>query len=232
MSKRLIVAIDGPAGSGKSTSAKLVAQKLGYLYIDTGAMYRAVTFLAIRNNVLNNNDAVIKIAETSDINLKFTNGATQVSIDGENITDKIRTAEVNSKVSDVSKIREVRSALVAKQREMAMKDGGVVMEGRDIGTVVFPDADVKIFLTASIEQRAKRRAKEFEEKGIEVSINDVKDNLINRDKIDSTREASPLTKAEDAIVVDTSKVTIQEQVDIIMDKIRIIATEKNINLIN
>ena len=232
MSKRLIVAIDGPAGSGKSTSAKLVAQKLGYLYIDTGAMYRAVTFLAIRNNVLNNNDAVIKIAETSDINLKFTNGATQVSIDGENITDKIRTAEVNSKVSDVSKIREVRSALVAKQRKMAMKDGGVVMEGRDIGTVVFPDADVKIFLTASIEQRAKRRAKEFEEKGIEVSINDVKDNLVNRDKIDSTREASPLTKAEDAIVVDTSKVTIQEQVDIIMDKIRIIATEKNINLIN
>lgn len=230
MSKRLIVAIDGPAGSGKSTSAKLVAQKLGYLYIDTGAMYRAVTFLAIRKNVLNNSDAVIKIAQTSDINLKFTDGATQVSIDGENITDKIRTAEVNSKVSDVSKIKEVRSALVAKQREMAIKDGGVVMEGRDIGTVVFPDADVKIFLTASIEQRAKRRAKEFEEKGIEVSINDVKDNLIIRDKIDSTREVSPLTKAEDAIVVDTSKVTIQEQVDIILDKIRIIAAEKNINL--
>ncbi len=230
MSKRLIVAIDGPAGSGKSTSAKLVAQKLGYLYIDTGAMYRAVTFLAMRNNVLNNIDAVIKIAETSDINLKFTDGATEVSINGENITDKIRTAEVNSKVSDVSKIKEVRSALVAKQRKMAMKDGGVVMEGRDIGTVVFPGADVKIFLTASIEQRAKRRAKEFEEKGIEVSVADVKDNLINRDKIDSTREASPLTKAEDAIVVDTSKVTIQEQVDIILDKIRIIAAEKNINL--
>jgi CMP/dCMP kinase len=230
MSKRLIVAIDGPAGSGKSTSAKLVAQKLGYLYIDTGAMYRAVTFLAIRKNVLNNSDAVIKIAQTSDINLKFTDGATQVRIDGENITDKIRTAEVNSKVSDVSKIKEVRSALVAKQREMAMKDGGVVMEGRDIGTVVFPDADVKIFLTASIEQRAKRRAKEFEEKGINVSVNDIKDNLINRDKIDSTREVSPLTKAEDAIVVDTSKVTIQEQVDIILDKIRIIAAEKNINL--
>jgi cytidylate kinase len=230
MSKRLIVAIDGPAGSGKSTSAKLVAQKLGYLYIDTGAMYRAVTFLAMRNNVLNNIDAVIKIAETSDINLKFTDGATEVSINGENITDKIRTAEVNSKVSDVSKIKEVRSALVAKQRIMAMKDGGVVMEGRDIGTVVFPGADVKIFLTASIEQRAKRRAKEFEEKGIEVSVADVKDNLINRDKIDSTREASPLTKAEDAIVVDTSKVTIQEQVDIILDKIRIIAAEKNINL--
>ncbi len=232
MSKRLIVAIDGPAGSGKSTSAKLVAQKLGYLYIDTGAMYRAVTFLAIQNNVLNNFDAVIKIAETSKINLKFLNGITQVSVDGVNITDNIRTAEVNSKVSEVSKIKEVREALVAQQREMAMKDGGVVMEGRDIGTVVFPDADVKIFLTATIEQRAKRRAKEYEEKGVEVSVDDVKNNLVKRDQIDSTREISPLSKADDAIVVDTSKVTIQEQVDIILDKIRIIAEKKGIKISN
>ena len=232
MSKRLIVAIDGPAGSGKSTSAKLVAQKLGYLYIDTGAMYRAVTFLAIQNNVLNNFDAVIKIAETSKINLKFLNGITQVSVDGVNITDNIRTAEVNSKVSEVSKIKEVREALVAQQKEMAMKDGGVVMEGRDIGTVVFPDADVKIFLTATIEQRAKRRAKEYEEKGVEVSVDDVKNNLVKRDQIDSTREISPLSKADDAIVVDTSKVTIQEQVDIILDKIRIIAEKKGIKISN
>jgi cytidylate kinase len=230
MSKRLIVAIDGPAGSGKSTSAKLVAQKLGYLYIDTGAMYRAVTFLAIRNNVLNNFDAVIKIAETSDINLKFLNGSTHVSVDGEDITNNIRTGEVNSKVSDVSKIKEVREALVSKQREMAMKDGGVVMEGRDIGTIVFPNADVKIFLTASIEQRAKRRAKEYEEKGIEVSVNDIKNNLVKRDEIDSTREISPLTKADDAIVVDTSKVTIEEQVEIILKNIKLIAEEKGIKL--
>lgn len=232
MSKRLIVAIDGPAGSGKSTSAKLVAQKLGYLYIDTGAMYRAVTFLAIQNNVLNNYDAVIKIAQTSKINLKFLNGITQVSVDGVNITDNIRTAEVNSKVSEVSKIKEVREALVAQQREMAMKDGGIVMEGRDIGTVVFPNADVKIFLTATIEQRAKRRAKEYEEKGVEVSVDDVKNNLVKRDQIDSTREVSPLSKATDAIVVDTSKVTIQEQVDIILEKIRIIAEEKGIKISN
>ena len=230
MSKRLIVAIDGPAGSGKSTSAKLVAQKLGYLYIDTGAMYRAVTFLAIRNNVLNNFDAVIKIAETSNISLKFLNGSTQVSVDGEDITNNIRTGEVNSKVSDVSKIKEVREALVSKQREMAMKDGGVVMEGRDIGTVVFPNADVKIFLTASIEQRAKRRAKEYEEKGIEVSVNDIKNNLVKRDEIDSTREISPLTKADDAIVVDTSKVTIQEQVEIILDNIKLVAEKKGISI--
>ena len=230
MSKRLIVAIDGPAGSGKSTSAKLVAQKLGYLYIDTGAMYRAVTYLAIRNNVLNNFDAVIKIAETSDINLKFLNGATNVSVDGEDITNNIRTGEVNSKVSDVSKIKEVREALVFKQRKMAMKDGGVVMEGRDIGTVVFPDADVKIFLTASIEQRAKRRTKEYAEKGIEVSVNDIKNNLVKRDEIDSTREISPLTKADDAIVVDTSKVTIEEQVEIIIENIRLIAEKKGISI--
>ena len=230
MSKRLIVAIDGPAGSGKSTSAKLVAQKLGYLYIDTGAMYRAVTFLAIRNNVLNNFDAVIKIAETSNISLKFLNGSTQVSVDGEDITNNIRTGEVNSKVSDVSKIKEVREALVSKQREMAMKEGGVVMEGRDIGTVVFPNADVKIFLTASIEQRAKRRAKEYEEKGIEVSVNDIKNNLVKRDEIDSTREISPLTKADDAIVVDTSKVTIQEQVEIILDNIKLVAEKKGISI--
>jgi len=226
MSKRLIIAIDGPAGSGKSTSAKLVAQKLGYLYIDTGAMYRAVTFLAIRNNVLSNNDSVIKIAETSKINLKFLNGVTHVSVDGEDITDNIRTSEVNSKVSDVSKIKEVREALVAKQRDMAMKEGGVVMEGRDIGTVVFPNADVKIFLTASIEQRAKRRAKEYEEKGIVATVSDIKNNLVKRDEIDSTREVSPLTKADDAVVVDTSKVTIEEQVNIIFDNIKIIAEKK------
>ncbi len=219
MPKRLIVAIDGPAGSGKSTSAKLVAKKLGYLYIDTGAMYRAVTYLAMGNNVLQDTEAIIKIAKNSDINLKFIDGVTHVSVDEIDITDKIRTPEVNRNVSEISKIKEVREALVKKQQEYA-RNGGVVMEGRDIGTVVLPNADVKIFLTASIEERAKRRTKEFEEKGISISLKEVEDNIRQRDVIDSTRDVSPLVKAPDAVEVDTSKVTIEQQVEIILELIK------------
>ncbi len=218
MPKRLIVAIDGPAGSGKSTSAKLVAQRLGYLYIDTGAMYRAVTYLAMKNNVLQDSEAVIKIAKDSDINLRFIDGVTHVSVSGSDISDMIRTPDINANVSEISKIREVREALVEKQKGYAV-NGGVVMEGRDIGTVVLPNADVKVFLTASIEERAKRRTKEFEEKGIHISLNEVEDNIRQRDKIDSTRDVSPLIKASDAVEVDTSKVTIEQQVDIILELI-------------
>ncbi len=226
MSKRLIIAIDGPAGSGKSTSAKLVAQKLGYLYIDTCAMYRAITFLAIKQNVLNNINAIINLAENIDIKLNFVNGTTEVYANGENITNEIRSKEVNSNVSEISRIEEVRTAMVRKQREMGMKSGGVVMEGRDIGTVVFPEADVKIFLTATIEQRAIRRAKEFEENGVNVTTEEIKKNLETRDNIDSTRKVSPLVKAPDAVIVDTSKVTIQEQVEIIIEKIKETAGKK------
>lgn len=217
MLKRLIVAIDGPAGSGKSTSAKLVAQKLGFLYIDTGAMYRAITFLAIKNNVLQNNDAIVTLAKNSGLDLEFINGETHVSTNGLDITDKIRTQEVNLNVSDISKIEGVRKALVDRQRELAEKNNGVVMEGRDIGTVVFPNADVKIFLTASIDERASRRTKEYEEKGVHISLEDIRANIQQRDKIDSTRDVSPLLKAPDAIEVDTSNISIQEQVDIILN---------------
>ena len=230
MSKRLIVAIDGPAGSGKSTSAKLVAQKLGYLYIDTGAMYRTITFLAIKNNVLKNTDAIIEIAKNSDIDLKFINGITHVSVDGNDVTDQIRLPEVNLNVSDISTIKEVRKILVEKQRKLARENSGVVMEGRDIGTVVFPDANVKIFLIASIEERARRRANEYEEKGVTISLEEVKANLEQRDKIDSTREVSPLTKAEDAIEVDTSNITIQQQVDIILEHVKNAAEREGIEL--
>jgi CMP/dCMP kinase len=229
MSQKLIVAIDGPAGSGKSTSAKLVAQKLGYLYIDTGAMYRAITYLA-QKNALTNNEEITKLAEESEIELKFENGITNVKINGEDVTDKIRDISVNKRVSDISKIEGVRKALVKKQQAMGSKGNGVVMEGRDITTVVFPQADVKIFLTASIEQRAKRRAKEYAEKGTEVSVEEIKDNLLQRDEIDSTREVSPLTKASDAVEVDTSKVTIEEQVNIILHKIRTTADRKGIKV--
>jgi len=220
MSKNLIIAIDGPAGSGKSTTAQLVAQKLDFVYIDTGAMYRAITYLAIRINALGNKDKIIELAANSDIELEFENGVTCISINGEDLTDKIRTVDVNRNVSDISKIEDVRKILVRKQREIGSNTTGVVMEGRDIATVVFPNADVKIFLTATIDERAKRRAKEYAENGIEIPVTEIKENLKNRDQIDSNREVSPLVKAEDAIVVDTSYVTIEEQVNIILNEVK------------
>lgn len=220
MSKNLVIAIDGPAGSGKSTTAQLVAQKLGFIYIDTGAMYRAITYLAIREDAVGNNDKIVELAANSDIELKFENGVTSISINGEDLTDKIRTLDVNKNVSDVSKIEEVRKLLVKKQRELGSKATSVVMEGRDIATVVFPNADVKIFLTATIDERAKRRAREYAENGTEIPVTEIKDNLKNRDQIDSNREVSPLIKAEDAIVVDTSYVTIEEQVNIILNEVK------------
>lgn len=220
MSKNLVIAIDGPAGSGKSTTAQLVAQKLGFVYIDTGAMYRAITYLAIRKEALGNNDKIFELAANSDIELKFKNGVTNISINGEDLTDKTRTSDVNKNVSDVSKIEEVRKILVGKQREIGSKTTGVVMEGRDIATVVFPNADVKIFLTATIDERAKRRAKEYAENGNEIPVTEIKENLKNRDQIDSNREVSPLIKAEDAIEVDTSYVTIEEQVNIILNEVK------------
>ncbi|MEJ2613638.1 MAG: (d)CMP kinase [Ignavibacteriaceae bacterium] len=231
MSKNLIIAIDGPAGSGKSTSAKLIAQKLGYLYIDTGAMYRAVTLLVLRNEIpFSNNDKITDLAENIDIKLEYLNGKTSVFVSGKNITEEIRTKNVNSNVSEISKIEGVRTALVAKQREMKDLNNGIVMEGRDIGTVVFPNADIKIFLTASIEQRTKRRVKEFEDKGIEVSLNEIKENILHRDVIDSTRSVSPLKKAPDAVEIDTSKVTIEEQVNLILDVVKKKAEIKGIEV--
>jgi len=227
MSQRLIVAIDGPASSGKSTSAKLVAQKLGYLYIDTGAMYRAITLLALRKKIIGNIKAVVDLVEKTNIELEFIGGKTKVVIDGEDISEEIRSHNVNQNVSQISKIEGVRTALVKKQKEMGKKNRGVVMEGRDIGTVVFPDAEVKIFLTAAIEQRAMRRAKEYEEKGITAPLNEIKKNIEERDTIDSTREIAPLVKAPDAQIVDTSKITIEEQVDIILEKVRQASQLKN-----
>ena len=219
MFRRFIVAIDGPAGSGKSTSAKLVAQKLNFLYIDTGAMYRAITFLAMKNNFSDDHEKVTKLAESCTMKLEFIDGKTNIQVDGIDLTSEIRSPEVNSNVSEISKIAGVREALVKKQREMASENVGVVMEGRDIGTVVFPDADVKIYLTASIDERSQRRAKEFAEQGKKITIEKVRDNLVQRDNIDSTRKISPLLKAEDAIEVDTSYVTVEEQVQIILENV-------------
>ena len=227
MPEKLVVAIDGPAGSGKSTSAMLVAEKLGYLYIDTGAMYRAITFLALQKNLQDEAD-IIKLAEQTDLKLDFVDSRTKVFVDNIEITENIRSPEVNARVSDISKIEGLRKILVKKQREMVNLDRGVVMEGRDIGTVVFPEADVKIFMIASIEARAERRMKEYLGKGIDIPLEEVKKNLLSRDEIDSGRDVSPLTMAPNAVEVDTSRVSISEQVDIIIDEIKKAAYKKGI----
>ena len=219
MSKKLIIAIDGPAGSGKSTTAKLVATKLNYTYIDTGAMYRAVTLFALRNELMGKTNEIIEMANELDIVLRFDDGETKITVNGQDVSKEIRSFEVNSNVSEISTIEGVRKILVKKQQQMG-KDGGVVMEGRDITTVVYPNAEVKIFLTAGIDERAVRRAKEFLEKGTEVPIEKVKENLKNRDFIDSNREASPLTKTPDSIEIDTSNTTIDEQVELILEEVK------------
>jgi cytidylate kinase len=227
---KIIVAIDGPAGAGKSTSAKLVAQRLNFLYIDSGAMYRAVTYLALKNKI-EKADEIIDFVKGIYLELNFENGETQVKANGEDITENLRSDQVNKKVSEISKLEKLREILVKKQRSYAKVSPsarGIVMEGRDIGTIVFPEADVKIFLTASIEQRAKRRAKEYSEN---IPIDEIKQNLESRDILDSTRKVSPLQKAPDAVVVDTSKVTIDEQVEIILKEIEKAAKKKGLELL-
>lgn len=216
MLKSFIIAIDGLAGSGKSTSAKLVAKKLGFIYLDTGAMYRAVTYLALRNKIIDDEDSIVKLTQNSSIKLNFTDGKTIVIINDENVTDEIRSFDVNSKVSEVSKISGVRKALVKIQQEIG-KNTCLVTEGRDTTTVVFPDADVKIYLTASIEKRAERRQIDFINQGEKFSLGEVQQNLSKRDFIDSSRNDSPLTKADDAYEIDTTDITIDDQVNTILD---------------
>ena len=230
MSKGLIIAIDGPAGSGKSTSAKRLAQKLGFLYIDTGAMYRAITYLAIKNKVLGNDERIIELARQCNLELEYKNSHFFIKVDGTDVSSRIREADVNENVSDVSKIGALRKLLVEKQRAIAEESNGVVMEGRDITTVVFPNADVKIFLTASLDERANRRTKEIVENGSKAYVNDIKTNLSTRDKIDSSRDDSPLIKADDAIVIDTTNITIEDQVNLILNAAKKAARVKGINL--
>ncbi|NLH60235.1 MAG: (d)CMP kinase [Ignavibacteriales bacterium] len=216
---KLIIAIDGPAGSGKSTTAKLVAKRLNYTYIDTGAMYRAVTFLALEKGIIDSPDEISSMTKNLSIELVPSESGARIFVDKRELTEEIRSLTVNKRVSDVAAIKDVRKELVIKQQAMG-KAGGVVMEGRDIGSVVFPDADIKVFLTAYIDRRAERRLKEFTEKGKNFSIDEIKENLINRDKIDSSRETSPLKKTEEYTEVDTTEMTIDQQVEAIVNKAR------------
>jgi cytidylate kinase len=225
MKDNLIIAIDGPASSGKSTTAKLLAEKLGYLYIDTGAMYRAITLFAIRKNISNSETEIIKLAQELDIQLKFSNGQTKVFVDGVDVSEEIRSMEVNNLVSPISKIEAVRRIMISKQRAIG-KNGNVVIEGRDITTVVFPEADLKVFLTATIDERAKRRLKEYLYKGIQIDLEEVVNNIKERDRIDSSREVSPLKKSDDAFEIDTSNLTIDQQVNLILEKVKEIIISK------
>lgn len=213
---KITIAIDGFSSTGKSTVAKQLAKALGYIYVDTGAMYRAVTFYAMDRGLINESDfnieALIYQLPKISISFKFNEalGFAEVYLNGKNIEKKIRTLEVSSFVSKVAAISEVRQKLVEQQQKMG-QDKGVVMDGRDIGTVVFPEAELKLFMTASAETRAKRRYQELLERGEQVSYEDVLANVQERDHIDSTREDSPLTKAKDAIEIDNSNMTLDEQ---------------------
>jgi len=204
------VAIDGPAGAGKSTIAKLIANKLGYLYIDTGAMYRAVALIAIEKGVAYDDEvALTKIAQNIKIRLQDGTDGYKVFVDGRDVTKEIRAPQVGAAASPVSAVLGVREALVFQQQQMA-KEGKVVMDGRDIGTKVLPDADCKIFLTATLQERAKRRTLELQNKGLDVKMEQVMEEIRQRDQRDSTRINSPLVQAKDAICLDTSELTIEE----------------------
>ncbi len=214
--KKLTIAIDGYSSCGKSTLAKAVAHELHYVFIDSGAMYRAVTFYALQNGIIANGsfDKDRLIAELDAIHIEFgprnEDESHPVLLNDVDITTEIRGIELSSWVSDVAAVKEVRQKMVAQQQRMGRK-GGVVMDGRDIGTVVFPNAELKLFLTASIEVRTQRRFDELVTKGTPGTFEEVKENLQKRDHIDSTRTESPLRQAEDAIVIDNTELTIEEQ---------------------
>lgn len=224
--KKITIAIDGHSSCGKSTMAKDLARKIGYVYVDTGAMYRAVTLYALRNNLFDT-DGGIKEDELKsrmgDISISFrlntATGRPDTYLNGENVEQEIRTMQVSNRVSPIAALPFVRQALVAQQQAMG-KEKGVVMDGRDIGTVVFPDAELKVFVTASAEVRAQRRYDELKAKGMEADYNDILKNVQERDYIDSHRPTSPLRKADDAIELDNSNMTVEEQNDWLMEKYR------------
>ncbi|MFC2125291.1 (d)CMP kinase [Bacteroidota bacterium] len=213
---KIIIAVDGQSGCGKSSTAKIIARELNYTYIDSGAMYRAVTLYFIRHGI-NIEDQQKVIDSLKNILISFKQGkhGSITFLNGEEVENLIRTPDVAALVSEVSAISPVRREMVKKQREMSA-DKGVVMDGRDIGTVVFPDADLKVFMTAGLEVRAERRLKELEEKGIPADLDEIKENLIKRDRIDSSRADSPLMKADGAMEVDTTNLLFEEQVNIIL----------------
>ena len=223
--KKITIAIDGFSSTGKSTLAKQLAAALGYVYVDTGAMYRAVAYFAMQHNLVSEThlDKAGLIAQLPNINLRFqfnsALGFAEMYLNNENIEAQIRTIEVSRMVSKVAEVSEVRAKLVEQQQEMG-KDKGIVMDGRDIGTVVFPDAELKLFMTASSRTRAQRRFDELVEKGQHVTFEEVLQNVEERDYIDTHREDSPLVKADDAIEVDNSSLSKKEQFELVLNLVK------------
>ncbi len=230
--KKIIIAIDGHSSCGKSTMAKQLAQQLGYIYIDTGAMYRVVTLVALRNGWITEKvpEKAKVIKGLKDIHISFKwdekQGKNTTFLNGENVEDEIRRLEVSDNVSPISTIAEVREEMVKQQRENGINKG-IVMDGRDIGTVVFPNAELKIFMTASPEVRAQRRYLELQEKGLDVSFEEVLANVEGRDKIDSSRAASPLKQADDALVLDNSNLSREEQLKWTINKVKEIVRDES-----
>ena len=219
MKKKIIVTIDGPAGAGKSTMAKLVAKKLDYLYVDTGAMYRTITWKVLENRIsLKDKKNIVKLAENTDIKLIQKKDKLKVLAGGRDVSGKIRTEEVGKSINIVSAIPGVRNILRKKQREMG-RSGGIVMEGRDIGTAVFPEAEKKFYLDADPHERALRRWKELKSKGETVSLKRIESAIIKRDYLDKHRAVSPLKKAKDAVVINSTGLRIPQVVDIMVKEI-------------
>jgi CMP/dCMP kinase len=218
--RALIIAIDGTAGSGKSTTAKLVAEKLGYMHVDTGAMYRAVALKMLRCGIeVTDTAAIDELLRHTNVTQKQVTGEPRIFLDGQDVTPDIRTPEISLWVGPVSENRLVRDYLVKWQRELG-KEGGVVLEGRDIGTVVFPNADLKVFMTANLSVRGKRRRREMLTRGIDQTPSEVEEALAARDQRDSTREHSPLKKADDAVELDSTDLSIGDQVDKVIELAR------------
>ncbi|WP_246942236.1 (d)CMP kinase [Bacillus pinisoli] len=216
MKNKISIAIDGPAAAGKSTVAKRIAEQLTYIYIDTGAMYRSLTYKALQGNTdVHNEESLSSMLNDTSIELHPSSEGQLVFLDGVNVTDEIRSNEVTNNVSHVASHRLVREEMVQRQKNMA-EHGGVVMDGRDIGTQVLPHAEVKVFLLASVEERAKRRYDENIKKGIEADLEQLMVEIAQRDKLDSEREVSPLIKAQDAVEIDTTSLSIAQVVDTIM----------------
>ncbi len=222
----MIIAIDGPAASGKSVSAKLLAKELNFIYLDTGAMYRCVAFSIMEEQIdISNKNSLRKFLNYFEIDLKYDDGSLTFFANGRNVTNKIRNSNVSQKVSEISAIPVIREYMVGIQRNFT-KDNSCVMEGRDIGTVVFPDAEIKFFIVASDEVRAKRRQIDLESLGEKRSLNDVMDEINKRDKHDSERGHSPLRKAFNAIEVDTTNMSINEQVSFMINKVKLTTNRK------
>jgi cytidylate kinase len=215
----MIIAVDGPAGAGKSTVSKILAQKLGFLYIDTGAMYRALTLKAIESKIdAQDASRLIEMARSSNIDLTSNQDSLRVFLDGRDVTGFIREPRITKLVSDIARIKGVREAMLTIQRRLG-KQKDSVLDGRDIGTVVFPDADRKFYIDAEFNERVRRRYKELKELGQDVTLKDIESDLQNRDRIDSTREFAPLKKAEDAVYIDTTHMTIAEVVEALLKHI-------------